>query len=94
MAVMVILEFPLITQKADEMINILKSALVETRKYDGCVSVDSFLQEGGGSLILVEYWESKVKQEAYLKWRMDTGLIETIQPFLNSPLVIKYYEKI
>ena len=94
MAVMVTLEFPLITQKADEMINILKSALVETRKYDGCVSVDSFVQECGGNLILIEHWESKLKQEAYLKWRMDTGLIETIQPFLKSPLVIKYYKKI
>lgn len=94
MTVMVTLDFPLITHKAYELINLLNSALVETRKYDGCEGVEAFLQEGGDGLILIEHWESKTKQEAYLKWRIDTGLVESIQPFLSSPLVIKYYEKI
>lgn len=94
MTIMVRLEFPLVAHKAGEMIDILKVTLVDTRKYDGCKGVEVFLQEGGQSLILIQHWESKSKQEVYLKWRIDTGLVELIQPFLISPLVVQYYEAI
>jgi len=91
MTVMITLNIPLFPNQSDEMLALLKKALVDTRNYAGCQSIEVFLREDRASLLLIQLWDSKEHQEAYLKWRIDTGLAGLVEPFIPSPLVFKYY---
>jgi len=92
MALMVTLEIPLFPNQSSEMIALLKRALVDTRNYAGCQSIKVFLKEDRTSLLLTQFWDSKEHQEAYLAWRIDTGLAGLVEPFIPGPLIFRYYE--
>ena len=54
--------------------------------------METYAEDDGSSIILIEEWETKEHQQAYFQWRVDTGLVDAIGPFVSAPPEIKYYE--
>ena len=92
MSVMVILEMPVKPDMLEDYLNILKGALVETRDYKGCRSVTTLVDQETSSVVLVEEWDSVEDQQAYMAWRVKTGLIDAIAPFMQGELVTRTYD--
>jgi len=92
MSVMITLEMPVKPDMLNEYLDILKGALVETRAYKGCISVSTLVDQETSSVVLVEEWESAEDQQAYLAWRVETGLIDAVAPFMQSELVTRTYD--
>jgi len=92
MSVMITLEMPVKPDMLEEYLNILKGALVETRSYKGCRSVTTLVDQETSSVVLVEEWDSAEDQQAYIAWRVETGLIDAIAPFMQGELVTRTYD--
>ena len=89
---MITLEMPVKPDMLEEYLNILKGALVETRSYKGCRSVTTLVDQETSSIVLVEEWDSAEDQQAYIAWRVETGLIDAIAPFMQGELVTRTYD--
>ena len=92
MSVMITLEMPVKPEMLEDYLNILKGALVETRNYKGCRSVTTLVDQETSSIVLVEEWDSAEDQQAYIAWRVETGLIDAIAPFMQGELVTRTYD--
>ena len=92
MSVMITLEMPVKPDMLEDYLNILKGALVETRAYKGCRSVTTLVDQETSSVVLVEEWDSAEDQQAYMAWRVETGLIEAVSPFMQGELVTRTYD--
>jgi quinol monooxygenase YgiN len=92
MSVMITLEMPVKPEMLEDYLNILKGALVETRSYKGCRSVTTLVDQETSSIVLVEEWDSVEDQQAYIAWRVETGLIDAIAPFMQGELVTRTYD--
>ncbi len=92
MSVMITLEMPVKPDMLDEYLSILKGALVETRDYKGCISVTTLVDQETSSVLLIEEWGSTEDQQAYMEWRVETGLIEAISPFMQGQLVTRTFD--
>jgi quinol monooxygenase YgiN len=69
------------------------ASLGDTRAFDGCVSVETFVDaDNPDSILLIEDWESRAQQEAYLVWRIESGMIELLEPILAAPFEMHYLE--
>jgi len=89
---MITLEMPVKPEMLEDYLNILKGALVETRSYKGCRSVTTLVDQETSSIVLVEEWDSAEDQQAYIAWRVETGLIDAIAPFMQGELVTRTYD--
>ena len=56
MAIMVALDFPLQDGKQAEFLELLGGALPDTRAFEGCLKVETFAEEDGKSVLLIEEW--------------------------------------
>ena len=92
MSIMVSVEFSLQEGKQKEFLDVLGNVLPDTRAYDGCIKVETYAEDNGSSIILIEEWETKKHQQACFHWRVDTGMVHTIGSFVSSPPEIKYCE--
>ena len=81
---LVIVSFPAKAEKLDVLKDAMKDALPETRAYDGCRSVDTYIEESTNTIHLIEDWESLDHQARYLKWRVETGLLTALDPMLDG----------
>ena len=89
---MITLEMPVKPDMLEDYLNILKGALVETRSYKGCRSVTTLVDQETSSIVLVEEWDSAEDQQAYIAWRVETGLIDAIAQFMQGELVTRTYD--
>ena len=89
---MITLEMPVKPDMLEDYLNILKGALVETRAYEGCRSVTTLVDQETSSIVLVEEWDSVEDQQAYIAWRVETGLMDAIAPFMQGELVTRTYD--
>ena len=82
-----IVEFPVHAETRPEFISALNEILVDTRAFEGCLGVDVWTnQKDDDSVWLFERWETREHQEAYLKWRVDTGNTSHLGPFISGNL--------
>ena len=81
---LVIAEFKAQPGKAEELTNIFNEALVDTRAFDGCLSIDLYYEEKTNTFTMLENWESLNHYEKYLQWRIDTGIQEVMDPVLEG----------
>ena len=81
---LVIVSFPAKADTLEILKQSLKEALPETRSYDGCISVDTFIDESSNTVHLIEDWETLEDQAAYLNWRIETGLLTSLDPILEG----------
>ncbi|MEP5757875.1 MAG: antibiotic biosynthesis monooxygenase [Litoreibacter sp.] len=95
MAIAVTFDLHIIPERLSEFLESLKAIAPETRAYDGCVLFDIWVdQEKPGKVLFYEIWESRAKQEKYLAWRVETGLLEALAPFMAAETVISYLDKV
>ena len=92
MSVMVTVEFPLQPGKMDEFVGMLGEALYDTRAYDGNEGVETFVEHGDISILLIEYWQTVDHRKAYMKWRGETGIGKLIGPFVSGPPIARYFD--
>ena len=91
MSQMVHVVLPCQEGKGPELVELLKSALVETRAFSGCEAVEVFSNaDDPDSVILWETFAKRSDHEAYLAWRMETGLPEMLGPYLAGDLQVSY----
>ena len=85
MAEKMLLIIPVSAEKRDEFIALANSALPDTRAYDGCLRVEMWTPDDDNSVVwLYEEWESRKHQEAYFNWRIETGFMDALAPFLSG----------
>lgn len=77
--------------KRDEFVQILKDTLGDTRAFDGCLAAQLWIPEDDDSVIEVyEEWESREHQAKYFQWRVDSGMVEAIGPFIVAPPKVRW----
>ncbi len=86
MAEKMILQFPVHAHKRTEFLGLMNESIQDTRNYEGCISASIWLPENDkGALWVYEEWESRDHQASYLTWRISTGMLDALAPFLTSP---------
>ena len=81
---LVIVSFPAKDGMLDNLKETLKSALPETRSFEGCISVDTYVEDSSNTVHLIEDWETLDHQSKYLNWRVETGLLNILEPLLEG----------
>ena len=81
---LVIVSFPAKEGMLNNLKETLKAALPETRSFDGCISVDTYIEDSTSTVHLIEDWESLDHQSKYLNWRIETGLLGILEPLLEG----------
>ena len=89
---MVSVEFSLQAGKQKEFLDVFSNVLPYTRAYDGCIKVETYAEDNGSSIILIEECETKEYHKAYFQWGIDTGILDATSPFVSAPPEIKYSE--
>jgi len=85
--------FPWGEGKGAELLGILKEALVDTRAFEGCISIEAFTSaDAPDDVVLWEKFETRAHHEAYLSWRVETGMLDMLAPVLRSGLEVTYLE--
>lgn len=89
-----ILTFPCKQGAGVELLKALKIALVETRAFKGCISVATYTSATNpDDIVLIEEWDKKESQVAYMRWRAETGMSEKLGPLLSGPLREEWLDK-
>ena len=81
---LVIVSFPAKEGMLEDLKETLKAALPETRSFDGCISVDTYIEDSTNTIHLIEDWETLEHQSKYLNWRIETGLLALLEPLLEG----------
>jgi quinol monooxygenase YgiN len=85
--------FPCQEGKGPELIAIFSEALADTRAFEGCESIEVYSDDSNpDTVVLWEKFAVKANHQAYLKWRMDTGLPELLAPVLAGNLQVTYLD--
>ncbi len=80
-----LVEFPCRTGKGAELLDLLSGALVDTRSFQGCESIETYADHEDPDLVLLwESWDSRDSYDAYLAWRLETGLMDVLAPFMDT----------
>ena len=81
---LVIVSFPAKAENLEELKESMRAALPDTRSFDGCLSVDTYVEKSTNTIHLIEDWESLDHQAKYLNWRIETGLLDALDPLLKG----------
>ncbi len=81
---LVIVSMPAKIEKVGQLKELLVEILPDTRRFKGCISVNTFFEEASNTFHLVEDWESLDDQQAYAAWRGETGGINVLEPLLEG----------
>ena len=81
---LVIVSFPAKVGSLETLKEAMRRALPDTRNFDGCLSVKTFIEESTNTIHLIEDWESLNHQATYLNWRVETGLLDDLDSFLEG----------
>ena len=84
MPVTIIAEFHAAPGKLDELLATLKAVLPETRAYDGCRGLDSWLDQDRSTIVLTEQWDTFDHYDRYLAWRAETGVLAAAAGLLEG----------
>ena len=84
--------FPCREGQGAGLVAAFKSALVETRAFEGCESVEVYTDaDAPDRVVLWEKFAERANHEAYMAWRTETGLLEMLAPILTGELQITYF---
>ena len=81
---LVIVSFPAKEGKLENLKETLKAALPDTRSIDGCISVVTYIEDASNTIHLIEDWETREHQAKYLNYRVETGLLDILEPLLEG----------
>ena len=93
MSVTVLLEITVPPEKSAAVEAMLAEMLVDTRKFDGCISVDAIRnQDDPGNVFLIERWESRDHHARYNAWRAETGASSSAAAELAATYNIRWFD--
>ena len=93
MSILATADFSIKPERVDEFLGIMKAALVDTRAYDGCEGLDTYVsQDVAGQVLLVESWQDRSKHEAYLAWRVEGGMMDMLADFVTAAPKFAYFD--
>ena len=81
--------------KGADLLAILGSdqGLVATRAFEGCESVEVYTDaDNPDTIVLWEKFATRADHEAYLGWRIETGLLDALGSILASDLQVTYLD--
>ena len=81
---LVIAVFRIRRGKMEEATALLRKILPETRRYEGCISLQLFLNEETRTYTLVEDWKSLTHYNKYVDWRMETGVFDLFDSLIEG----------
>ena len=81
---LVIVSFPAKSESLEKLKKAMKRALPDTRSFEGCLSVNTFIEESTNTIHLIEDWETLDHQATYLNWRVENGLLTDLDPLLDG----------
>ena len=81
---LVIVSFPAKPETLETLKEAMRKALPDTRTFEGCISVNTFIEESTNTIHLIEDWETLGHQTAYLNWRIENGLLGDLDPLLDG----------
>jgi len=79
--------------KGGELVDFMKGILSDTRAFKG--NHFYFLvsdMEDADKVEGIGHWDSKEAFDAYLEWRVNTGLLDELGPFLAAEPVIRMHQ--
>lgn len=80
-----LVEFPCNSGQGEVLLKTLTAALVDTRAFEGCEAIETYTdQENPDLVVLWEKWATRENYEAYLAWRMETGLMDVLAPMMDT----------
>ena len=71
---------------------VLDTALKDTRRFDGLISLEVFAEHDADTLLLLEKWKSKAHHEKYREWRKTSGFGAVVGPYVTGPSAIRYFD--
>ena len=81
---LVIVSFPAKSESLETLKEAMQRALPDTRSFEGCLSVNTFIEESTNTIHLIEDWETLDHQATYLNWRVENGLLTDLDPLLDG----------
>ncbi|MED5394280.1 MAG: antibiotic biosynthesis monooxygenase family protein [Actinomycetota bacterium] len=87
--------FPCQAGKGADLLAILRSedGLTATRAFEGCESIEAYTDaDNPDNIILWEKFATRANHEAYLAWRIETGLLDALSSILASDLQVTYLD--
>ena len=60
----------------------LAASLPDTRNFEGCQSLDVYLDEEKECFTAIEIWDSAEHYRKYLQWRTEGGIAKALDPVL------------
>ena len=95
MSVTVTLQFQAKPDKADDVVDLLRKNLPETRSYEGFESLVVHQSQDDPTMFLIyEQWAARPKYEAYLAWRTETGVLEQLADMLAGEPSFGFYDTV
>ncbi len=80
-----VIELPCNPGRGSALVDFFSVALVDTRAFEGCELVEMYTdRDDPDRVILLEKWATSENYDAYLAWRMETGLMEALAPFMDA----------
>lgn len=95
-AVFVTIDLQVDPEKVEEFLTIMMEAAPDTRAWEGCRLFDIYADQGKpGHVVFYEIWDSKSQQQAYMKWRQESGFNARVGPYMiRGGGGLKYFTKI
>ena len=87
--------FPCQAGKGVELLAILRSeqGLTATRAFEGCEAIEAYTDpDNPDNIVLWEKFATRANHEAYLAWRIETGLLDALGSILASDLQVTYLD--
>ena len=92
---LVIVVFPAKEEKFEELKNTLEIALVDTRAFEGCISIDTYEDNSTNTIYLIEDWESldnHLKLHIFLDFSSDMIKFHEISSIVHNSTVLVRHE--
>ena len=81
--------------KGDDLAQLLREAVPDTRTFDGCIDCAVWRNRDDlDNLAIVETFESREHYDRYFQWRVETGTIDQLGALLAGPPGMRYMDDI
>jgi quinol monooxygenase YgiN len=95
MSLLVLLELEAKPGKADELVDLLRVSLRDTRARQGCISVSVHRDQAHADrVLLVEEWATREDDEAYRTWRAGEGATPEVGALIAGPPTLRYFDNV
>ena len=84
MSAIIIAHFKAQQGKLEDMAEVFKASLGDTRGFEGCICLDVYVVTSVRTYTLIQEWESVAHYDAYLQWRIDTGIKEATASLIEG----------